>query len=313
MSHALPLRIEEAFSVRDKVVLLTGAAGVIGRSVAEVFAANGAHVIGSDREFERLDRVAAHCEKQGYPITIRPADLTSPDDLRDLLTFIDQQHGRLDIVIHCGAIPFSLDIDHDNDSNFDLMFHTNVRSLWILARYSVPLFDKAGGGAFITFSSINGHKSCIPAALYSSTKAAVLNMSQDLSAELITHNIRFNTISPGATGTDERAMMQIADSLHEPHSGEIIKFVHANAPDDEQRYTAHPTEVAHVLIMLASAAGRKVNGTDIIVDGGHMARLDGQAAQTGIKQRNYWKALREQLLALPESAWKTAPPEWLKR
>jgi NAD(P)-dependent dehydrogenase (short-subunit alcohol dehydrogenase family) len=294
-------------------VLLTGAAGAIGTSIAHVFAANGARLICSDREAPRLETLARQCEAVGGKPAICAADLTSPESLRALTAFADEQFGRLDAVIHCGAIANSAEFGDDKEENFDLIFHTNVRSLWLLARDSVPLFDRSGGGSFTTFSSINGHRPFIPAALYASSKAAVMNMSRDLASELSEHRIRFNTISPGATGVDERAIERFSELLHEPYRAEALARLRDEMNADAGGYSSHPTEVARALVLLVSAAGRRINGTALVIDGGHMIRQVNQVADVRNKHHEKWECARRILLALPKEAWKEAPPKWVAK
>lgn len=313
MSTPLPLRIEEAFSIRDKVVLLTGATGIIGMSIAHVFAANGARLICSDREMLKLEALAKECEAVGGKPAICAADLTSPESLKALLAFVDEKFGRLDAIIHCGAIASSAPFDDDKEENFDLIFHTNVRSLWLLARDSVALFDKAGGGTFITFSSVNGHRPFIPAALYSSSKAAVMNMTQDLASELSDHHIRFNTISPGATGLEDRALAHLSEVLNPPYREQVIAQFRADMKADTSGYSSDPTEVAHALVLLVSEAGRRINGADLVVDGGHMIRQDNQIVQTRNQHHEKWDKAHAVLCALPKEAWKDGPPAWVTR
>ncbi len=313
MVGALPLRLEEAFSVRDKIVLLTGATGTIGQSIAEIFAANGAHVVITDRQQDKLDELAEKFAAHPGSVTPRAADLASVDDLKSLLAFTDQKFGRINVIIHCGAIPSSSPIEQEHDDNFDLYFHTNVRSLWILARYSLPLFQKSGGGSFITIASINGHKPYISASLYTSTKAAVMNMSRDFAHEYLRHHVRFNTVSPGATGVEMRGLTHLAENMRQPWADQARTFLEQLLTEHPEIASAHPTEIAHVLIMLASSAGQHINGEDIIVDGGFSILLDTQIAGMKKEQNQIWERMADYLRELPADAWKNGVPEWLKK
>lgn len=310
-----PWSIEDAFSVRGQAVIVTGAAGRIGRHIARAFAANGATVVLSDRASPELGRqVELLAQEHAADVWAQPGDLTSPDDLRGLVAAAHERCGRLDTVVHCGAIPFSSPLFEESEDRFDVLFHTNLRSAWLLARHAIPLLEQTRG-SMISVASVNAHRALFPCSLYSATKSGLKTMSAELAAEFGPNHVRFNTISPGLIRGDSGHLQDLADLLHPPHGeqlratfeDELLAATRSKQPLPE---VGQPYDVAMAAVYLASPAARFVTGADLLVDGGKLHMFEGQVANGA--GRGQWRRVREHLLSLGDDAWKGEKPHWLK-
>lgn len=311
-----PLAIGEAFSVRDLVVLVTGAGGRIGSVIAEAFAVNGSRVVVSDRSGEAMAEAAGRLAAQtGAEVVGRGGDLRVAGDLRGLVELAGERFGRLDAIVHCGAIINSKPLRKEEEEAFERVFETNVRSMFLLAKYAYPLLE-ASRGSVTTVASVNGHRALFRCPLYAGSKAAVLNMSRTLAAEFGGSEVRFNTVSPGLIrGADEKGRLsEVVAMLTPPHAEAFEKAFgeHLRGQGTKSQplpVRGGPGDVAMACVYLASPAARFVTGADLLVDGGMLHMFEDQIRETGGRQ--VWARVREHLLALPEEAWQRPKPQWL--
>ena len=311
MSPEIPLHIADAFSVKNKVVLVTGAGGWIGHMIATTFAANEARVALSDRPGDHLTEIAtALASQNAHPF---PADLTSLEQLAALVEQTVAHFGSLDILVHCGAIPVSGPALSPHD-DFDKLFHTNVRSAWALARAAAPHLEKSTGN-IVFISSVNGHRPMFPGTLYAASKAALLSMTRELAVEFAAKNIRVNSVSPGAIINIRKNIEGMRKKLAPAYFAPYEKMILENAETFGKTAQplplgGRPIDVALACLYLASPAARFVTAADLLVDGGLLFNFLHPKHEAG---EDFWTKLRAHLKALPADAWIDTIPEWITR
>lgn len=312
------LKIEEAFAVKGKVVIVTGAAGLIGSGIAEAFAANGAKVVCSDRAGRRLDTVVQRLRDQSAQAIAVPADFGKPEELRSLVDAAVQQYGGLDALINCGGIPNSGCFADETAEDFDRLYHANVRSLWLLSKHAVAPMTQRGGGAIVNIASINGHRATMFCSLYAGTKAAVLATTREMAVELAPQNIRVNSVSPGAISDPSWRFQGLLEQLAEPFRSEIVRefgYLADVAPSTGAQPLAiggTKFDVAMACLYLCTPAARFITGTDLLIDGGKLQEMPQVEPRLGPKPPMAWAALRPRLQQLPEEAWTSERPRWAK-
>lgn len=314
----MPLPHEDAFSMTGKVVIITGAAGNVGSGIADVFAANKANVIMSDLPGEKLTMAAENLRKSCPSVFETPANLTEPQQLKALVDQTVQRFGRLDAIVNCGGLPGSTVITEEDVPDFDRLYHTNVRSIWLLTKYAIEPMAANGGGSIVSISSINGHRPTFFCSLYASTKAAVLVMTQELAVELAPHNIRVNTVSPGMIANTSARTAWLVSLLHEPYASEFkaqFEPVAETATMTAQplKMVGHGHDIGMACYYLCTPAARFVTGEDIRVDGGKMLEMHEAEPRLRQGQPSFWHSLRQHVTALPDEAWKGEKPKWLQR
>ena len=213
-------------------------------------------------------------------------------------------------------MPNSKAIADEDTPDFDRLYHTNVRSIWLLSKYAVAPMAASGGGSIVNIASINGHRALFMCALYSGTKAAVLAMTKELAVELAPQKIRVNSVSPGVIPTSYSWLNWVIGSLNEPFATAIRAEVEPLINNDvvgsqPLARVGHGHDVGMACYYLCSPAARFVTGIDILVDGGKLMEMPESEPRFYHGQVSVWKTLRIRLLALPDEAWKAEKPQWL--
>ncbi|HEY4862889.1 MAG TPA: SDR family oxidoreductase [Xanthobacteraceae bacterium] len=248
------------FDLSGKVAVITGSSRGIGRAIAERLAEHGAKVVVSSRKAEACKEVAdAINKKHGKDSAIVvPANISSKDDLKNLVEEATRKFGKIDILV-CNAAsnPYFGPLGGIQDDQFRKILDNNILSNHWLAQLVSPQMIKRKEGSIIIVSSIGGLRGSPVLGAYCISKAADLQLARNLAVEYGPHNVRVNCIAPGLIKTDfARALWEDKARL---------------AAREEQtplRRIGEPDEIAGAAVFLASAAGSFVTGQNIVIDGG---------------------------------------------
>lgn len=254
------MKAAELFNLTDKVALVTGASRGIGEEIAKTLAANGAHVIVSSRKLEACQRVVNEIIENGGSAQAIACHIGDMQQIQDIFYQIEQQHGKLDILVNnAAANPYFGHILETDLSAFQKTVDVNIRGYFFMSVQGGKLMRETGG-SIINVASVNG---VIPGAhqgIYSITKAAVISMTQSFAKECAQFDIRVNALLPGATDT------KFASTL--VNNPEILKNSVLNHVAIKR--VAQPAEMSGAVLYLASNAASYTTGTCINVDGGYL-------------------------------------------
>lgn len=251
-------------TLKGKVALVTGGASGIGRATALLFAREGAAVAIVDLDESQARAAVQEIEAQGgHAIFIR-CDVTRADECQHAVQATLEQFGRLDILFNNAGIIRRADVIETTEEEWDRVMDVNVKSIFLMSKYVVPVMAAAGGGAIINTSSGWGLKGGGNAVAYCASKGAVTNMTRAIAIDHGKQNIRVNAVCPG--DTDTPMLRDEARQLGEPED----KFMTETANRPLGRY-AQPEEIAQAVLYLASDAASYVTGTTLVVDGGGLA------------------------------------------
>ncbi|WP_297106142.1 SDR family NAD(P)-dependent oxidoreductase [uncultured Devosia sp.] len=254
-------------SLEGKVALVTGAGSGIGKATALKLAREGAAVVAMSRTREEVEATAEEIRSAGGQSMPGVCDVTDDAGMRDLVARTIDTFGRLDIVVaNAGINGMWAPIAKLRPEEWDKTIAVNLRGTYLTIHHTVPALEKAGGGAIVVVSSINGTRtfSTPGASAYSATKAGQLAMVQQLALELGKKKIRINAVCPGAIesnieeNTNRRASEEAAIPVHFPE-GDIPLTGGASGK---------AADVADVIAFLVSDGARHVTGSPVWIDGG---------------------------------------------
>ncbi len=244
--------------VEGKRILLTGGSSGIGRAAVELLAKEGAHVIFCSAHKEKGERTAAEI---GMGVGYQQCDVRSEEAIKNFINTGVESLGGLDVLIQVAGIQYGGKIDVFPSENWDDTMITNVRSVFLGAKYAIPHLKVAGGGCIINTASVAGKRGGAGMAAYAASKGAIIAFGTGLARELAPFNIRVNTVCPGWVDTEFNAA-SIANLGGLEKQAEVIR---ATVPLARQ---ATPAEIAPMYVYLASDESSFMTAQSVLVDGG---------------------------------------------
>lgn len=248
-----------------KVALVTGAGSGIGKATALKLAREGAAVVVISRTKAEIDATAAEIEAVGGKALAIERDTTDDAGMKAIVEKTVETFGSLHIVVaNAGINGVWAPIEDLQPDEWDKTITVNLRGTYLTIHHAVPALVKAGGGAIVVVSSINGTRTFTSpgATAYSVTKAGQLAMVQQLALELGQRQIRINAVCPGAIES------QIDDSTEQRgDAGVPVEFPEGDIPLTGGA-AGKAEDVADVIAFLVSDAARHVTGTPLWIDGG---------------------------------------------
>lgn len=188
----------------SRVVLVTGAGGGMGREVAARYAALGDRLVLVDLAQDGLDR-AAEALRSEWPsveLLLLPADVSQPASVQRVAAQVQEWAGRVDVLaLLAGVLQQANKVTEIDLDEWDRVNNINVRGVFLMAKYLVPLMPKGGSSSIATIASWYGHSGHGFFAAYCASKAGVISLTQSLADELAEDGIRANTVCPGNIDT----------------------------------------------------------------------------------------------------------------
>ena len=245
--------------LRDTVVLVTGASRGLGAAMAIALAEEGAHVIAAARSVGSLEEVAA----QGHGrISTIEADMSDEASVAAVVPEVIARHGRIDgLINNAGIAPAGRFVDQDPQIWRDALA-VNVVAPMLLAQAAGRHMIEQGGGRIVNIASTTGVRGKPHLVGYSTSKGAVVRMTEALAAEWARHNVQVNCIAPGAFVTEaQKAVTESADL----HARRVAKIPAGRMAD--------PGELVPLAALLVSPASPFTTGGVFVVDGGESGKL----------------------------------------
>ena len=268
----------------NKVAIITGATSGIGARTAELFVQEGASVVFTGRRKVEGEAVAA---RLGAKARFIQADATAEADWQRVISETTKSFGRLDCLFNNAGGPAPTgSITTIPVDGYDAAMALLVRSVMLGMKHAAPIMMRQRSGSIINNGSIAGHLSGYSSSvIYSAAKAAVNHLTRCVAMELGEHNVRVNSVSPGAITTGILAKALGMDSGTADTSAKVaekIGEVYAKAQPIPR--AGIPDDIAQCVLWLASDRSTFVNATDIVVDGGIIGGRNYSAHQEGLKQ-----------------------------
>jgi NAD(P)-dependent dehydrogenase (short-subunit alcohol dehydrogenase family) len=253
------INVNDLFSIKGKVALVTGGSRGIGLMIARGYLESGAKVYISSRKKEVCDETARGLSAVGECTSI-PADLSTMDGCKFLADALKAREGKLHILVNNAGAAWGAPLEEFPEAGWDKVMDTNVKGIFFLTQHLLPLLEKAAApgdpARVINIGSIDGIK--VPRVenySYSPSKAAVHHLTKVLAVRLGERNITVNAVAPG------------------PFESQMTKWMFEHMRPEIEAWcplkrVGAPADMAGIAIYLASRAGAYVNGAIIPVDGG---------------------------------------------
>jgi dehydrogenase/reductase SDR family member 4 len=245
------------FSLKNKVVLITGASRGIGEATAIGLAQAGADVAIASRKLPDLEKVAEQIKKTGRKCVPVAAHVGKTEEINSLVKRVLEEFGKIDILVNNAATNPSMAPAIDIDERaWDSIMNLNLKGLFFLSQAVARGMKEKGGGKIINVSSVAGiTPDILP--VYSISKAGVIMATKVMAQQWAPYNIRVNAIAPGLTKT------RFSEALWK--NPDILQMAMTRTP---MARPADPEEMVGAIIYLASDASSYVTGQVIAIDGG---------------------------------------------
>ena len=250
-----------------KVAVITGAGSGIGQAMAWRFMREGASVVVVDQATAAADATVRHLRAEGGETVACAyiADVSQPSAAQAMVAHAINRYGRIDILCNNAAILSETSVVSCEPEEWDRVMAVNVRGVYLGCKYVIPYMLAQGGGCIINTASTAAHVGLLNRAVYSASKGAVLALTRQIAIEYAGNGIRANSISPGSV--ESPLLIEMMNRQANP-----IAYRADLAAKHPLQRLATPDEIAGTAVYLASDDAAFVTGTDIVVDGGLVAR-----------------------------------------
>jgi NAD(P)-dependent dehydrogenase (short-subunit alcohol dehydrogenase family) len=247
-------------TLKNKVAVITGGSGGIGKATAKLFLAKGAKVMIVGRNEEKLKTATKELSSKHLAYCV--ADVSKPKDITKYTEATLSAFGKIDIFFNNAGIEGVVKpiVEYPEDI-FDNVIATNLKGVWSGCKYVIPKMEE--GGSVIITSSVAGLKGFAGLGAYVASKHAVVGIMRVAALEFAPNKIRVNTIHPGPVNT--RMMRSIEKDISPDNPNEAKKGFEADIP--LKRY-AESEEIAQLALFLASDASKYITGSMHVIDGG---------------------------------------------
>lgn len=242
--------------LRNKIAIITGAAGGIGSAVARLFGREGAKLLIADIDAVAAEQLAEEvCRSHGEAVSTA-VDVTRKSSVHDMVGRALSLWGRIDILVNVAGGALRRPVLEVGESEWDAIVNLNLKSVFLCSQAVLPAMFQQRGGKIVSISSIYGFTGSETRASYAAAKAGVAVFTKSLALEVAKAGIQVNAVAPGLAAT-ERVRSQYTDKQWQDR---VATFPMGRA--------AEPDEVARAVLFLAQEENSYITGQTIHVNGG---------------------------------------------
>ena len=248
--------------LEKKVAIITGAGSGIGRASAIMFAKEGAKVAVADINDKGGEETVASIKSNGGEAIFIHTDVSKAAEAENLIKTTMVKLGKIDIVFNNAGTPMqNMPFEQLDESIWDRIYTVNVKGVFLVMKYAIPVLKKAGGGSIINLASMGGVRPMPGTHAYASSKAAVIHLTKAVALEFTKYNIRVNYINPAAVDTPMLPQFR-------PKGLDLNEFYEGAKASMPLGRIAKPEDIAYAALYLASDESSLITGTGIDVNGG---------------------------------------------
>lgn len=239
-----------------QVAVITGVNSGIGRKTAEIFAEQGANIVGVDIRTDRMEELQKQVEAYGAKFLGCQCDVRSEEDVKACLSKAFKTFGAIDIMVNIAGVSSDRPITRTTGEEYQRVMDINVRGTFNFCKNAAVYFKKQKHGVIINTASVNGIYGAGMGCPYSASKGAIISLTKSLAIELAPWHVRANAVAPGVVNTEmvavlgEKERQCFIDSIPLKRMGEA-------------------EDISRAMLFLASDWASYITGTIVNVDGGY--------------------------------------------
>jgi len=253
------------FNLSSKIAIVTGGASGIGKSIATIFAQQGATVVILDLKEQAGKKVVASIVKEGNKAFFRVCDLTNQKRVNQLFESIEAQFKSIDIIVNNAAISHIGTVETTSSEDLDRIYEVNVKGCYHILQAAVKTMKRGKGGVILNMASIASVIGLKDRFAYSMSKGALLTMTYSVARDYLDHSIRCNAIGPARVHTPF-----VDDFLAKNYPNEEKQMYEKLAKTQPIGRMGTPEEIAHLALYLCSDEAAFVTGSFYPIDGGFL-------------------------------------------
>lgn len=253
--------LTQLFGLDDRVAVVIGGTGVLGGALCDGLAGAGAHVVVAGRSTERGRQRVEAIQEAGGSASFGAVDIYSRQSVQALCERVFSERGRCDALVNCAGVNAATPYSEISDEEWSRVVNGNLTATHLGCQAFAPrMAEQDGGGAILNIGSVTAHLPLSRVFAYSASKAAVVNLTQNLAREYAPHGVRINVLCPGFFPAEQNR--RILDK-------ERVENIMQGTP---LRRFGEPAElIGAALLLLAPKAGSFITGATLYVDGGFTA------------------------------------------
>lgn len=253
--------LTQLFGLREQVAVVIGGTGVLGGALAEGLARAGAKVVVAGRDAERGAACAARIEAAGGEALFAPVDVTQRRSIEELLAAVLTRAGRVDMLVNGAGVNAGSAYFEATDEDWEWVLRSNLTAVHYACQVFGAHFVSTGqGGSILNIASVTADRPLSRVFAYSASKAAVVNLTQNVARELAPHGVRVNALCPGFFPAEQNRKIL---------TPERVERILSQTP--MARFGEPEELVAAALLLLSRAGGSFLTGASLYVDGGFTA------------------------------------------
>ena len=253
--------LKNLFGLEGQATVVIGGTGVLGGALCEGLAQAGALVVVAGRSRDRGEQRVEAIRALGAEATFAPVEAASRESVEQLLATTIEQHGRVDCLVNCAGVNHASGYLDAPDDQWDRVLETNLKATHLGCQvFGAHMAATDGGGAILNIGSVTSSRPLSRVFAYSASKAAVINLTQNVGRELAPQGVRVNALCPGFFPAEQNRKI-----LDEQRVANIMQHTPMN------RFGEPHELVGAALLLLSQNAGSFMTGAVVYVDGGFTA------------------------------------------
>lgn len=256
---------------QNQVVFITGAASGIGFAIGKEFAIQGARVILSDANEEKVFQAALDLQNEGLKVTGMRCNVTNEQEITSVLDETIDVFGRIDVLINNAGMQYISPIETFPTETFELLLKIMLTAPFIAIKHILPFMKRQNSGRIINMASINGLVGFAGKAAYNSAKHGLIGLTKVAALEAAEYGITVNAICPGYVDTTlvRNQLSDLAKSRNVAFEKVLEEIIYPLVP---QKRLLDVLEIADYVLFLASEKARGITGQAVVIDGGYTAQ-----------------------------------------